>query len=428
MSRNLRRSRHAPRVGLFGLLGQGNLGNDGSLEAVLAYLGTAHPDAVLDLMCGGPEELTARYGIPAIPVRRRSSPPERASGLTGLARTGGQAALGLVIDGFRTASWVRRHDAVIVPGMGVLEATLPLRAWHTPYSLFVLAASGRLFRTKVALVSVGADVIDQRVMRWLVTMAARLAHYRSFRDALSLDAMRRMGLRASDDAVYPDLAFALPDPPGDPGVPGAVAVGIMDYSGANQDRHQAGEIRAAYAEKMKQFVLWLAGNGRPVRLFATDLHDEPVMHQVAREVRESRPELAGQIVTEHVTSLGELMQKMAAVDTVVASRFHNVLCSLKLSKPTLSIGYAGKFDALMADMGQAEFCQSTRTLDVDRLKEQFTDLESRSAGLRQQLDERNTVNRRLLDQQFAALSGALFAAARPAGIPAEQEHAGTGAR
>ncbi len=28
----------ARRVGFFGLLGQGNLGNDGSMEAVLAYL------------------------------------------------------------------------------------------------------------------------------------------------------------------------------------------------------------------------------------------------------------------------------------------------------------------------------------------------------------------------------------------------------
>ena len=54
-----------------------------------------------------------------------------------------------------TASWVRRHDAVIVPGMGVLEVTVPMRPWQTPYSMFLLSVSGRLFRTKVAYVSVG---------------------------------------------------------------------------------------------------------------------------------------------------------------------------------------------------------------------------------------------------------------------------------
>ena len=41
----------APRVGLFGLLGSGNIGNDASLDAVLGYLRSYHPDVVLDAMC-----------------------------------------------------------------------------------------------------------------------------------------------------------------------------------------------------------------------------------------------------------------------------------------------------------------------------------------------------------------------------------------
>ena len=39
------------RIGLFGLLGQGNLGNDGSLLAVLTDLRSRHPDAELDFFC-----------------------------------------------------------------------------------------------------------------------------------------------------------------------------------------------------------------------------------------------------------------------------------------------------------------------------------------------------------------------------------------
>ena len=38
----------APRVGLFGLLGSGNIGNDASLESVLSYLRASHPDAIVD--------------------------------------------------------------------------------------------------------------------------------------------------------------------------------------------------------------------------------------------------------------------------------------------------------------------------------------------------------------------------------------------
>ena len=92
--------------------------------------------------------------------------------------------LGKGIDTIRTMSWVRRHDAVIVPGAGALETTLPQRAWGFPYSLFLLSVSGKLFGTKVALVSVGADHINKRVTRWLSNSTARLAFYRSYRDSL----------------------------------------------------------------------------------------------------------------------------------------------------------------------------------------------------------------------------------------------------
>ena len=49
-----------PRVGLFGYLGSGNIGNDASMEAVLRYLSADHPDAILDAMCMGPERLKSR--------------------------------------------------------------------------------------------------------------------------------------------------------------------------------------------------------------------------------------------------------------------------------------------------------------------------------------------------------------------------------
>ena len=44
----------APRVGIFGLLGTGSIGNDASMEALLRYLRTDHPGAMVDAMCSGP--------------------------------------------------------------------------------------------------------------------------------------------------------------------------------------------------------------------------------------------------------------------------------------------------------------------------------------------------------------------------------------
>ena len=66
------------------------------------------------------------------------------------------------------------------------------------------------------------------------------------------------------------------------------------------------------------------------------------------------------VIAEPASSLGELMEQLASVDTVVASSYHTVLCALKLAKPTLSVGYGAKFDALMTDMGLSEFAQSAK--------------------------------------------------------------------
>jgi polysaccharide pyruvyl transferase WcaK-like protein len=413
--RTTRTTTAAPRVGLVGLLGAGNLGNDGSMEAVLAYLGAEFPAATVDFLCTGPDQLTARYGVPATRLRWYNTETQGTPSITALAVKTLKIPLGMAIDAYRTTSWVRRHDVVIVPGMGVLEATLPLRAWHTPYSMFLVCASGRILGTKVALVSVGANEIHQRLTRWLVIAATRLAYYRSFRDSVSRDAMRRMGLDTSGDPVYPDLAFALPTPSGAPVVAGAVGVGVMDYHGSNDDRQLADQLHVSYVEKMKNFVLWLVDNGRPVRLFTTDVHDEKIMREVISDLRARRPRLdPSQVIAKPVPSLDELMQQLASVETVVASRFHNVLSALKMAKPTLSVGYAAKFEALMTEMGLAEFCQSARSLDLDRLMAQFTELESRSAELRQKMVERTAANARLLDHQFATLSALLFRAGESA--------------
>ncbi|MFD9333956.1 polysaccharide pyruvyl transferase family protein [Streptomyces sp. NPDC060028] len=394
------------RVGVFGLLGSGNLGNDGSLEAVLGYLRAEHPEAVVDALCGGPEVVAARYGIPATRLHWYRGEYRTAS------RAGAVAAKGLgkLVDAVRTAAWVRRHDVVIVPGMGVLEATLPLRPWGFPYSLFLLCASGRLFGTRVALVSVGAAAIGNRPTRALVRWSARLATYRSYRDAPSRDAMRAMGVDTARDEVYPDLAFSLPTPSagapsGPAGPPGPVCVGVMAFHGGNDDRARAEEIHRRYLDGTIRFVRALVEEGRPVRLLTGDRVDAPVVAAIVDAVDSPL------VTAAETSSLADLMKEMAAVDTAVAVRYHNLISALKVGTPVLALSYAAKSDALMARMGLAAYCHPAREVDADRLLEQFRALEKRSAELRQTLAEQNRAAVRHLEHQFTALTTALFPAA-----------------
>jgi polysaccharide pyruvyl transferase WcaK-like protein len=397
----------ARRVGLFGKLGSGNIGNDASMESMLRYLRADHADAIVDAMCAGPERIQREYKIDAIPISWYSKHSASVSGVLAIALK----TLGKGIDALRIARWVRRHDVVIVPGMGVLEASLPVPVLEFPYAMFLLGAAGRLFGTRVALVSVGASEIKQPLTRMLLNSAARLAFYRSYRDDYSREIMGQRGVDISGDRVYADLAFARAVPGYEPAGGQFVAVGVMSHYGSNADRAQAGEIYAAYIDGMKRFVRWLVDSGRSVRLIVGDTNgsDDAALQEILADLRGTRPGcLDSQVAAEPVVTFADLMQQVAQVDSVVAIRFHNVICGLLLAKPTIAISYSPKHDALMADAGLSGFSDSANWLDSDQLIRRFQELERQSAELQVRLEKRTTENAQLVGEQFADLTATLF--------------------
>lgn len=397
------------RIGLFGLLGSGNIGNDASMEAVLRYLQARHPSAVLDVMCSGPERVTVAYGLDAVQMFWFDRHQDRLSSKPwSLLRVPSR-----ILDVFRVSGWVRRHEVVIVPGAGVLEATLPLRPWNTPYALFLLTAAGRLFGTKVALVCVGAGPIKKRATRALSNWAARLAGYRSYRDGGSGEAMRRRGLDAGDP-VFPDLAFSLPTP-GEDGHGGGdwstIGVGIMAYSGSNDDRDRAQDVYRAYVEGMKGIVCSLVDDARKVRLFIgdTDGSDDATAREILSAVRELRPDLDETwVVIEPVTTFREVMESMEPLGAIIATRFHNLVAALKLAKPTIAIGYSDKHRELMADAGLAEFSHSVESFDPGVVLEQLKDMERGAESLQRSLCSHNAALAQELERQFDELDEFLF--------------------
>jgi polysaccharide pyruvyl transferase WcaK-like protein len=394
------------RIGLFGLLAAGNSGNEASMETFLAYLRSAQPTAIIDAMSGGAERVRARHGIDARPISWYERFEGRGSRVTALPLR----VLGKLVDPLRILSWVRRHDAIIVPGAGILEATLPMRAYGFPLSMFMLGVSGRISGVKVALVSVGADFIRKRVTRQLSNGTARLVSYRSYRDQYSMDVMRQRGIDTSADHVFPDLVFGVPTPPYEPGDPQMVGVGVMHYQGGNDDRAMGGEIHEAYVSKMTKFVRWLLDNGYNVRLFGGDSRaDHGVAERILASIEANGDAHASpRLSAASMSSYSEMLIEMNRVGTVVATRYHNVMCALKLSKPTISIGYSQKFAALMDGMGVGEFAQFAAELDVDLLVKQFMEVQRRREELVAEMTKRNAANAESLAGQFALLSEVLF--------------------
>jgi polysaccharide pyruvyl transferase WcaK-like protein len=405
------------RIGIFGLFGNGNAGNDGSLEAMVAFLRRARPDAELTCICayvpGAPEKVSANFGLKAIPL----AVPKPKSGWLSVLDTLSLRVprqLGSLIRAFSYAS---RMDVLIAPGTGMLDDFTD-RPTGMPLAFFGWCLAARLCGARIALVSVGAGPIQHPISRWLIKSAAAMVQYRSYRDARSKAFMESIGFDTRNDLVYPDLVFELPVPPLPPrqaadGELLAVGVGVMAYRGWRDDEPHGAAIYATYLEKMTKFVLWLLDRGHCVRILTGQASDRRVVNDLMRRV-EKTGLTQGRVLAEPLPSLHDLMRQIADTDVVVATRFHNVVCALKLGKPTISIGYGQKHDPLMAEVGLARFCQQIETLDLDRLIEQFAQLTAERRRYAELLREVNIVYGQRLKQQRLRLA-TQFLGLAPAG-------------
>lgn len=378
----LRESRSpTPTIGLFGLFGIGNYGNDASLEAALLFLLTSLPNAEIICIASLPERVTAVFGVQAAPI----SPGFSYSWLARLSRwlLDIPREVLCVINAIRT---LRRVDVVITPGTGMLDDYgLTPRAVYAAFRWFLLA---RLMGKKVLYTSVGAGPINHPVTRRMMLRMARGATYRSYRDANSRDFMVSLGLTAAkDDPIYPDLVFGLPHPaplPKPAGTPLKISVGIMTYNGWKTNERNS-EAFTAYLHKMRSFVAWLLQQGYEVSLLGGDADDASTVAAIFKGTAATEDRLR----VETTTSIHDVMSAYRDADIVVATRYHNIVPALAMNRPTISIGYTRKNQSLMEDLDLGQYCQNIEDLDVDMLIRQLQDLiaarEDVASSLRQRI-------------------------------------------
>src|SRR5690606_5911317 len=257
-----------------------------------------------------------------------------------------------------------------------------------------------------------SDLIQHPLSRRLMKSAASLADYRSYRDTVSKEFMESIGFDTRKDAIYPDIAFKLPVPPPAPAKSSdgrlVVGIGVMTYLGWRNDWTRGAPIYRAYLEKITSFAIWLLDCGHTVRILMGDTNDRRAVRDVVARIKEARPNLTdGRLLFAEIASLHDLMGQIGGTDVVVATRFHNIVCALKLGKPSISIGYADKNDALMAEMGLGELCQHIEDFDVDRLIAQFGQLVSDRARYERVLRRANLAIRERLEHQDALLAASL---------------------
>lgn len=398
-------------IALLGLFGSPNLGNEATLAAFLHNMRMRLPHA--SFACVAPasycvETVHQIRHLPLDPlpaaqrfwrVQPRMLRDSLAAAHLLLTEPGRRQRANRMLAGLR---------AFLVPGTGVFDdfGQGPL---DMPLHLDRWTAAAVAVGARVAFVSVGATRVDSIVSRRLFARSLDRADYCSFRDYASVQAAQRIGgVRVA--SLTADLAFSLPDQLRRRAAivwpPRTIGVGLMGYYGWNAKQEEGRNIYHAYVEKMATLVAKLLERRLHVRLLIGDTRaDKNVRADVIRSAAMRGSSVAeGRLTSAAISDYIDLIGEIERCDLVVATRFHNVLLSLWLNRPAISIGYDQKNDALMADAGLAGHCHSIERLDVDAVLASVEELSGASRSLTEVLASFGERQRDVLTSQYDELN------------------------
>lgn len=400
------------RIGLFGLFGVRNLGNEATLAAAIAGLRARDPAVEFVLVSSPPAPGSGLPSFPRqiepdlLPVMHRAWP-----GIPSRWKAGWGAFVQRATESWRrrrTRVASRAFDMLLVPGTGIAD-DFGQGPYDAPHHMARWCEVVRQQGGKVGFASIGAGPASHPLSRRWFGDALRAAHYRSYREPGSKAFATEIGVDTHADPVLPDMVFSLPHPAGAAPravewPPRVVALGVMAYKGWNVEGAAADAIYATYLRK----ITWLAGelldSGLSVRLLIGNRGSDVRTVRHVREALAAHPGTAsGALVTSDIQTHDDVLREIAASDLVIASRFHNILKSFLLGRPAISIGYARKNDELMNAMGLSAYCHAIEQFDPADVLAQFRQMSALPRAPTATIEQRVTEYRVALAAQFDRL-------------------------
>lgn len=425
------------RLALVSPWGGGNLGNSAILSAVILNISKRISAVEFVGITLNPEQTRCRYGIEAFPLAAVTHPQH------GQWNTGNPKArerqtskrvrvmqwlkriplVGSFLRVVRTWSQEMAHiaaatrivrglDGVIIPGGGALDEFWG-GPWGHPWNLLKWSVLSRIYRVPFLFVSVGKCSLERRASRFFVRIALRLATYRSYRDPDSKIAVQAL-IDASDDPVFPDLAFSYPAPVihtlkcADPRN-GRLVVGVSPIAYCDPRVWPLKDERryVAYLRQLAEMVKWLLKEGHQLLFFATDSPDLETIKDVLTSIADT-PKDSDAILTlpgPVEQSINNHLEGIGQADLIIASRLHGVILSHLVAIPVLAISYDPKVDAQMSIAKQKDYCLNIDALELDTFIERFEALKTARLREAARLRSAALLFRQQLDSQYDRILG-----------------------
>jgi polysaccharide pyruvyl transferase WcaK-like protein len=436
-------SRPPNSFGVFGHYGNENMGDEAIVAAVIEELRTRYPDSQIYGFSMSPEDTLRRHGLESFPIRQRrqtpvstasssssSSEPNSGSGSVGMRQAikripviyplakalvnflrSCRTAIAEIAFLWKSYRCLRQIDVLLISGSGQLTDESGI--WGFPYTLYKWSLLCKLAGCKLVFLSVGAGPLDKSLSRWFIKRALRRAVYRSYRDQSSYRLVNALGVGA-DDPVCPDLAWGKKIAELKIAVSSgrALRVGVnpMAYHDPRYWPDANKTLAEEYLKKLTSIFIWIARQGHIVVLFPTQLRaDVLVIRELVSVLdRTCEPEIRKRIEVAEVTGVESQLSVMSSFDLIIATRFHGVLMSYLVGKPTIGISYHPKIDDLMASMGHRECSLPIEPLDVDAVERTFFQLvsrldESRKIVLAKRAEQQRALTE-MYDRAFATIT------------------------
>ena len=308
-----------------------------------------------------------------------------------------------IIRGYR---FICRQDILIVSGGGQLDEGWG-GPWGHPFAILKWALLARMARVPFAFVSVGVGKTESPLSRLFLSAALRLACYRSYRELNSRKVVSALLKATINDAVVPDLAFALPisGTPADEHIRSlsqgrkVVAISPIAYAKPGRWPRQDQAVYERYIQQMARVMFQLVKRDYSLIMICSSLDDdESVIPEILAQLdEESGEKLSERIYVPKISSWQGFASVLQEVDFLIASRLHSTILGLISQRPIIAISFNSKVDWLMESLNQTDYLLQINNFQAGDVIERLDRLKLRRGDIVRQINS-------ALDRMFPMLA------------------------